>query len=1014
MWEFFEKLDEMVYVSDVDTHELIYMNEHLRNSLGYQNHEEYVGKMCYEVLQGASSPCEFCTNSQLKEGEFVTWTHKNPVLNKRVLLKDSMIHKNGRNYRIELAIDTDSETACQSTYYYARSETILNECIQQIFSTTDAEESISRMLAYIGKAFASDRSYIFEITGNGIATNTHEWCEEGVEPQKDLLQNIPMSAIDWWFSLFDEDRVTVISDLEDIRNEYPESYALLKPQGIHCLAVGPIKEEGKTIGFIGVDNPDKQMMPVIESFMKVIGYFTVTLLRQRDLLGRMNNLSYHDQLTGAYNRHAMNEQYGELSMDSVGVIYCDISGLKEVNDNQGHEAGDRLICHCCGLICQGDKDCKVYRAGGDEFVAVYADCGKEEFQNKVYQLRQKIKEDQCHMAVGYAWSDQKPLELEKLIAQADQVMYQDKRKYYRINRHRPGVERRHVDVQHFPEENAEQTPFQRFLNNSGGDMESLFQSISQNNNSSYFYLGDMQKDLYYISDNMRQDFGFESNLVPGFLQRWSQRISTPEVCDLFWQDISGMMREKRTVHDMSYWVQDAKGNNQWIRCYGILKWNKDKTEPLFYSGRITHQDTDFVVDPITGLPREQISFRQMKELKKNGEKTTVIGFSFNGLTAINSTRGREYGDRLLKRVADALMEKLSWKMSFYRLEGARCMAIVNPVCVEEGQESLVQQIRDTVRASYDGMDISVQNPCSCGVIQYPSEDMAEEDLVENLVSLIRVAKQESKQSFVDYSARSIQKIKEMSNLALALSQDVDNNMENFRIVVQPVVSAGDGRAIGGEVLLRWSFEGKDVSPGIFIPLLEENGLIQRVGRWVFEQAASTCVRLHTYDPAFYLTFNVSLHQLSDSTLLPFMKETLEKYNLKGSSLVAELTESALDEHPEQLNHFMQECEKMGLFIALDDFGSGYSSLRMLLQYPSSIIKLDQSLVQETTESEAKMNFIRSIVFACHQFGKTVCMEGVEQAEQNEIILNTGCDMIQGYYYFRPMELRDLYRLVSQM
>ena len=254
----------------------------------------------------------------------------------------------------------------------------------------------------------------------------------------------------------------------------------------------------------------------------------------------------------------------------------------------------------------------------------------------------------------------------------------------------------------------------------------------------------------------------------------------------------------------------------------------------------------------------------------------------------------------------------------------------------------------------------------------------------------------------------------MSNLALALSQDVDNNMENFRIVVQPVVSAGDGRAIGGEVLLRWSFEGKDVSPGIFIPLLEENGLIQRVGRWVFEQAASTCVRLHTYDPAFYLTFNVSLHQLSDSTLLPFMKETLEKYNLKGSSLVAELTESALDEHPEQLNNFTQECEKMGLFIALDDFGSGYSSLRMLLQYPSSIIKLDQSLVQETTESEAKMNFIRSIVFACHQFGKTVCMEGVEQAEQNEIILNTGCDMIQGYYYFRPMELRDLYRLVSQM
>lgn len=173
------------------------------------------------------------------------------------------------------------------------------------------------------------------------------------------------------------------------------------------------------------------------------------------------------------------------------------------------------------------------------------------------------------------------------------------------------------------------------------------------------------------------------------------------------------------------------------------------------------------------------------------------------------------------------------------------------------------------------------------------------------------------------------------------------------------------------------------------------------------------MRLHAYDPAFYLTFNVSLHQLSDPKLLGFMGETLEKYHLKGSSLVAELTESCLDEQPERLVCFLNECEKLGIYIALDDFGSGYSSLRMLLQYPCSIIKLDRSLVLEVTESEAKMNFIRSIVYACHQFGKTVCIEGVEREDQNEIILNTGCDLIQGYYYYHPMELGDVYRLVSQ-
>lgn len=1014
MWSFFENLDEMVYVSDIETHELVYMNRHLRESLGYQTPEEYVGKMCYTVLQGSSRPCHFCTNCQLQEGEFVAWTHKNPVLNKRMLLKDTLICENGRHYRLEIAIDADSEVACKATYYYARSETLLNECMQQIFSTANAEESIHKMLAYLGKAFSCDRSYIFELTDTKLATNTYEWCAENVMPQKDCLQNVPMSAIDWWLSLFSDNKVTVISDLEDIRMTYPESYAILKPQDIHCLAAGPIMAEDKIIGFIGVDNPDKNSMPMIESLLNVIGYFTCTLLQRRDLLLHLNNLSYHDQLTGALNRHALTELYGDLPMESLGVFYCDISGLKKINDTQGHEAGDQLICHCYELLQETADTDLVYRTGGDEFVVLFPNRTQADFRNTLRGLQRRIREDEFHIAVGSAWSDTQPLNLEKLIAQADQGMYQDKREYYHTNRCLSGVP--HPRLEETPDTKPHtqaDTPFQTFLALSNCDTEALFQSVSQDNDSSYFYLGDMQNDLFYISDNMRDDFGFQSNLVYGLLRLWADRISTPEFQDIYWQDISGMLREKRTLHDLRYRVRDVLGNNHWVRCYGILKWNQERTKPIFFSGRVTHQDANFVVDPITGFPREHASFQSLEQLRTTGEKTWVIGFGLNGMTEVNSTNGREYGDRLLKKMANALMENFSWKMSFYRLEGVRCMAIVHPVCVEEGPEHLVEQIQSIVKTCYSSMDVLVKKPCSFGLIEYPNENMGPEDLVETLVSLIRVAKQEPKLAYVDYSTQNIQRIKQMSNMMLALSQDVENNMEHFRIVIQPVVSAADGSIIGGEVLLRWTFEGKDISPAQFIPILEKDGLIQTVGRWVFEQAVCTCTRLHAYKPTFYLTFNVSLHQLSDPLLLPFMKETLEKYRLNGFHLVAELTESSLDEQPEQLDCFAEECQKMGIYIALDDFGSGYSSLRMLLQYPSSIIKLDRSLVREVTESEAKMNFIRSIVFACHQFGKTVCMEGVEHADQNEIIRNTGCDMIQGYYYYRPMEVRDLYQLISE-
>ena len=147
------------------------------------------------------------------------------------------------------------------------------------------------------------------------------------------------------------------------------------------------------------------MMPMIESFLNVIGYFTSTLIRRRELVLRLNNLSYHDQLTGVFNRYALTELYGDLSMHSMGVVYCDITGLKRVNDVQGHEAGDQMIRHCCELIRTGTETEMVYRTGGDEFVALCPNCGKADFLAMLHRLQDLIVSDKCHIAVGHAWSD---------------------------------------------------------------------------------------------------------------------------------------------------------------------------------------------------------------------------------------------------------------------------------------------------------------------------------------------------------------------------------------------------------------------------------------------------------------------------------------------------------------------------------------------------------------------------------------------------------------------------------
>ena len=651
----------------------------------------------------------------------------------------------------------------------------------------------------------------------------------------------------------------------------------------------------------------------------------------------------------------------------------------------------------------------IFRSGGDEFIVVFENIREKDFLKKVRRLQKSVREDRHHIAVGYAWSDRRPIELEELISRADTVMYHDKRRYYALNRRVPGVERRGVEREGISP--RPDSTFYQFINSTYCDIEMFFNSIAMQNTTSYFYFGDMQKDIFYISDNMRDEFGFAGNIVPGFLQDWGRRIVTGRERELYRQEHDSMIREKREFHDLRYRVRTADGRSVWVRYYGLMKWSKDRSVPLFFSGRVTHQDENFVVDPISNFPREGILFRILDEARKNGSAISAIGFSLNNFVEINSTRGRACGDNLIRSISRELVEELADKLTFYRLEGMRFIAVIDSLC-HDGKKELVEKIRGLVAARYSIFGVPIQEPCSFALLEYRGEVIMPEDFLERAVSLIRIAKHEPQQDYVEYSRSNIEKSKRLSNMALALNHDVLHGMNNFRVVVQPIVAADTGKMVGGETLLRWRFEGEDIPPATFIPLLEKNSMIHAVGRWVFDQAVCTCLRIRAYRDSFYLSFNVSLHQMADEHFPEAMEQTLTKYNLDGSQLVAEVTESCMDADTENLRRFADMCNKKGIRIALDDFGSGYSSFRMLLQYPTDIIKIDRSILEEMTASDEKMNFISSIVYACHKFGKKVCMEGVETMEQNRLIKDSGCDMIQGFYYHYPLELERIYQILS--
>ncbi|MDU7706657.1 MAG: GGDEF domain-containing phosphodiesterase [Clostridium sp.] len=552
------------------------------------------------------------------------------------------------------------------------------------------------------------------------------------------------------------------------------------------------------------------------------------------------------------------------------------------------------------------------------------------------------------------------------------------------------------------------TAFQTFIRNNYFDAEAFFRSVAIPAAPYYLYFGDLQSNLYYISDNMKDDFGFLDNIVYNLIDAWGEKISNEQDRMLYHEDLRHIMEQKKGVHSLRYRITDKNDISTWVHCRGIVKWSGDKNTALFFSGCVSRLDSDFSLDAVTGFLREQSALNDLAARNGTMETTLIVGFGLNHFTYINDSKGRASGDMLLRAISNCLLEKLGSLFTFYRLDGIRFMA-VSKQNVSYNENEAVENIRLTIEECYSKQKLSTKQAASFGILHFPDNGDTPQEILENTMTLISIAKLNSDLKYSKFSSDVIAKQKDKSSMALSLSENVEKGCEGFRIVVQPIVSRDTGKIIGGETLLRWRYRGQEISPVVFIPLLEETRMILPVGKWVFGQVVSLCKQILVFQPDFLLSFNVSYLQILDDTFLPFIQQTIAESGLLQGHLMLELTETHFDEMPIRLQEFVAECLKMGIKFALDDFGNGFSSLQMLFKYPVNVIKLDRTLMNEITHSSENLDFIMSIVYACHRSKKQVCVEGVETDAELEIVRQTDCDMIQGFYFYRPLEVADLLR-----
>jgi diguanylate cyclase (GGDEF)-like protein len=374
-----------------------------------------------------------CNNAQLRTGEFVEWKYFNPFYKKNFIIKDTLVEEDDRRYRLELAIDMGQDID-DDVQDYIDNEVMLNEGLKISLAAPTPEESIQSLLEFLGKSLKSERCYIFEGEVGGEYGNTYEWCAVGVEPQIENLRQLDFDVVKIWIERFQYNENVIIRNLEDIKDSDPAMYDCLKPQDITRLATCKLEDNGKIIGFYGVDNPPEKMLENIATMLQIMGHFITMLIRRRDMYKRLEKLSYYDRLTGLGNRHAMDTYISRINEnDSISIVYCDLMGLKRVNDNQGHQAGDELLLGAAGSLKRSFPDAAIFRIGGDEFLVFAAGLTETELVGHIETLTKDMRDNSNVLAIGYVWRKDSREDVDKLMAEADELMYKDKRRLYQTS-----------------------------------------------------------------------------------------------------------------------------------------------------------------------------------------------------------------------------------------------------------------------------------------------------------------------------------------------------------------------------------------------------------------------------------------------------------------------------------------------------------------------------------------------------------------------------------------------------
>jgi diguanylate cyclase (GGDEF)-like protein/PAS domain S-box-containing protein len=536
---------------------------------------------------------------------------------------------------------------------------------------------------------------------------------------------------------------------------------------------------------------------------------------------------------------------------------------------------------------------------------------------------------------------------------------------------------------------------------------------------------DIVRRQMFVSSRWKELLGFADDELESTISMWFDRMH-PDDRDSLTEAINSAVSLEGGRFDCELRMRHRDDSYRWMLCSGVTQLDSHGNI-LRLAGSLADITEGKVRDVLTGLPNRLLFEEQLQKIISLDQQkyglSAVLFLDLDDFKRINDTLGHDAGDLLLCSVARRLegclrgsdvisRQKSGWSIA--RHGGDEFTILLHQLHSRTDAEHVAERIIIGLAESFLIGARDVQIGVSVGIAYSGIEGKTPADAIREADTAMYYAKTSGRGRYCVFDPE----MQAGATAKLALEDDLRQAIRSheFFLVYQPIVRLSSGRIEGFEALCRWRHpRGEQVGPNVFLPLIESLGLISRLGRAIFEEACEEVLKwndLAVGGPNISVTVNCSSEEFSQPSFKHDLLLTMTNVGIDPHTLKLEVNEAALLGKPEQTRAVMNELRDLGIRIGIDDFGTGFSSLSFLHRIPLELLKIDQSFVHKMLDCSETRDIVRTIINLAQNLNLDIVAEGVETAEQRDLLYQMGCTHAQGYFYAQPVPGPEVLELLA--